>query len=649
MERRLESLFPAVVACLSFAVACSPPANSNSNNGPCGTVTCPVGCGISADCLHCVPEVDAGEGVGTTCSQNSDCCTGYCDPTSSLCALSPDAGAPGITTDGGVNPAGDGGPTVADAGCSGDVPVEGPCTQSCDCSSDWCPKPQDGGTSVCACNAPDKGYACKVPSDCCAGGICNDGGVCVSAPTKSCKPSNPPTPANDAQCGDVTQMVCGSSGTCIPNCHVGSCATGQICDMEGHCVSAVSTSGGATSSGGSSTSSSSGGGSSTSGSASSSSGGSSTSSSSGGTSGSCAALDQSEFGGCADAGTTVCGSGLTCTNDPAFGSWACEYTCSKTTDCPDLGTVCVNQACTLNACGAGTAPDGGSVNGSYDNLCNAAATNDGTCMPVVDPDAGFLGFGICVQGGSSATTCSASASTRCAAGASGSNLCKAGLLCSSPSATCVQMCDPNGGTCPGGVTCSAQNQYVGICPSSSSSSSSGGSSTSSSGGSSTSSSGGSSTSSSGGSSTSSSGGTSGSIVCQGCTPGQHDCGANGVCITDNNYYTGCGTACSSHTTCPSGSTCQDFVNYDSQTGSTSDAGTWCFPASDVCSGGSSGSSGSSGAGCGQVGDQCSTGSDCCNNYCRGGVCHCNKGGGKYPCQSQSDCCSGVTCSNGYCN
>ena len=132
----------------------------------------------------------------------------------------------------------------------------------------------------------------------------------------------------------------------------------------------------------------------------------------------------------------------------------CEYPCSQSSGCPDLATVCQSGDCTFNFCGTGT------TNGAYDGKCNAAATNDGTCLPQ-EVDAGVY-FGACVQGGTATTACSSTSTTR-SAGASA--LCAPGGLCNGTS--CISLCDPTAATnsCPTGESCSAaaSDPALGIC------------------------------------------------------------------------------------------------------------------------------------------------------------------------------------------
>lgn len=83
----------------------------------------------------------------------------------------------------------------------------------------------------------------------------------------------------------------------------------------------------------------------------------------------------------------------------------------------------------------------------------------------------------------------------------------------------------------------------------------------------------------------------------------------------------------------------------SSSGGVTGGGTAGTSGGQTTGGGSSsgGVAGSSAGACGQVGTACARGSDCCGDYCRNGVCHCNKGDRGYPCRSDGDCCKPAVC------
>ncbi|MHB1844006.1 MAG: hypothetical protein ACYCWW_04105 [Deltaproteobacteria bacterium] len=142
-----------------------------------------------------------------------------------------------------------------------------------------------------------------------------------------------------------------------------------------------------------------------------------------------------------------CDCNLRCVTDPFLGS-ACELPCATSTDCSDPATTCLNGSCSINECGASgsgvIAVDGGfadgGTNGIYDGLCNAAATNDGTCLPTSDSTGNPLG--LCIQGGvlDAGAPCSLSALREI------SMLCRGGLLCISSDGgnlgACREICNP---------------------------------------------------------------------------------------------------------------------------------------------------------------------------------------------------------------
>ena len=704
MVRCLKSLLGFGAAAFVVASWSGCAATTAADAGNCGNVTCPTGCDISSDCTSCIPE-SASAGAGSTCTSNTDCCTGTC--VNGTCTP-PSGGTSSSSSSGGSSGAGN---VAVGQACTGT-------TSSNNCSSQYC-KSEDGG-QFCACNkAPASGgtaYPCQVPSDCCTGATCTNNQCVASASSSSsssgssgspsgCKAwTGSPVPTYDQACNPTggTADVCSQTGTCIANCTVTAsvCTTGETCNANGHCSAPASStsSGAATGSSGSSGSSSSTGGTSTGGTSSG-----SGSSSSGLATACTTTLNVAELTPC-DGGTSGCPTGLICANDPNAGP-TCEYACTSITNCPDLITNCDTTvgSCVFNLCGVQGAS--GTTNGSYDGTCAAASTADGTCFPIdASGDGGAAQYGLCLQGGSITNdTATCSLDIACAA----NDLCGAGWFCNSASSTattgsCVQLCSPttNKG-CASGTTCTPQSSDVGVCvPNTSSSSSSGGTSGSSS--SSSSSTGGTSSGSKSSSASSSSGSSSGSLPgdtcsscdttpCSGtnddcvCDPNDPLC-SNGYCANDcYNTTTGAGD----QTQCTGGTQC---IEVSDATGSGGDDGNGndyaCYPASGTCIG-ASGVCGASGTDTGRGGDTCAAATDCCSQYCvtskrYGSVCECNpapegtctvatqatdcnpngsgtqSAGGvctggtcQFPCASDSDCCTGGSnpsagCMNGFC-
>ncbi len=160
-----------------------------------------------------------------------------------------------------------------------------------------------------------------------------------------------------------------------------------------------------------------------------------------------------------------CGCPLECVDDPAYGGAVCEAVCTPSVQCDSPFTTCVGGHCQLNACGI--TPVGDSAGGVFNATCNAAGSDDGTCLPqgVFLPDGGFgASWGLCVQGGTDDGGCQADAGRGGGAG----TLCPAGSVCASEFVGCAPACDPtvanscDGGSCaalPGAT--SAQAGYCG--------------------------------------------------------------------------------------------------------------------------------------------------------------------------------------------
>jgi hypothetical protein len=186
-------------------------------------------------------------------------------------------------------------------------------------------------------------------------------------------------------------------------------------------------------------------------------------------------------GGCAEGLPTVewqecgpgnaCGCPGLCVTDPANGAQVtgavCEVSCTATTDCPDLGTHCVDGLCRVNYCG--TDLGGQPAPGHFDGPCDAAGRGDGLCLPGgLFTDAGQA-VGVCVQEGVATVGCDSSlthfevlgqdrgpnpfALTRDAL----ASVCAAGLDCffTPDGGACLQACDPlsTDAGCPAGQGC----------------------------------------------------------------------------------------------------------------------------------------------------------------------------------------------------
>ncbi|HUB05453.1 MAG TPA: hypothetical protein VMB50_00540 [Myxococcales bacterium] len=161
-------------------------------------------------------------------------------------------------------------------------------------------------------------------------------------------------------------------------------------------------------------------------------------------------IDPTEYDACP---STTCGAGLACVEDAIFATTVCEYGCVTTSDCPDILSICSAGQCTLNECT------------DYGGTCSADGWEDGTCVadlvPLPDGGAEFVGFGLCLQGGSSPGSCDgATEPSRCPSTAL---LCPAGWACDTAS-TCLQLCQPGTtGGCPGGKSCVVIDGYDGEC------------------------------------------------------------------------------------------------------------------------------------------------------------------------------------------
>ena len=415
----------ATAAALALAPACGPAAGCNS--------TCPVGCDISPDCSTCVPE-SAQAGLGIACNTDQDCCTGTC--------------------------------------------VSGTCTAD-NLGLGASGSPSGGGSSGSAGTTGGHGTS---------GGASTGGSSTGAAAT--CTPSNPPSVASDEQCGNLGALVCSATGTCIANCNVQpqTCATGQICEANGHCENPGTTAGngsagngtagngsagngstgtasagtttgtsaGTASAGTTTGGSSTGGGTTTGGSA----GNTTTTSSGGSTTGSATAGTTSgSSAGCAGSGQEYdncttnadCSCPLNCVN--SNGSSFCLQPCSSFQQCQTYeicDTTLPVTSCYPNYCS--TNPWGACAGGN-----DTGSSETGTCN-VYSDDQGNP-YGICFAGGSSAEFSGCNFSPTYSTPAA--DQCTVGDFCgetASSGSLCFQGCDPTGElqgapACQHGLSC----------------------------------------------------------------------------------------------------------------------------------------------------------------------------------------------------
>jgi hypothetical protein len=149
-------------------------------------------------------------------------------------------------------------------------------------------------------------------------------------------------------------------------------------------------------------------------------------------------------------------------------NYFCFQACTATPDCLDPDTVCETSTepagsfCAPNDCGPGSAPDGGSSNGTaFFAPCDSSDAGDGTCIPYSYEDAGTFGTaGAALDGGVCDVARSGSAP-----------LCKVGFGCDLANSTtqgiCTPLCDPldaGGPVCPHGATCVQEPGFsAGLC------------------------------------------------------------------------------------------------------------------------------------------------------------------------------------------
>jgi hypothetical protein len=150
-----------------------------------------------------------------------------------------------------------------------------------------------------------------------------------------------------------------------------------------------------------------------------------------------------ELGGCNTSADCACPQ--SCVTDPNFGQ-TCETPCQATSDCPTAYTSCQSNLCQYDYCAA--SPNG-SAPGQYDGPCNAAGTNDGTCLPYeYQPNStDIVPIGLCSQAGDAGT---GAACTE----ARGAPLCAVGGICleePNGNSACFVTCNPtlDAGVCGG--------------------------------------------------------------------------------------------------------------------------------------------------------------------------------------------------------
>jgi hypothetical protein len=156
-------------------------------------------------------------------------------------------------------------------------------------------------------------------------------------------------------------------------------------------------------------------------------------------------------------GSTTCAAPTQCGFDPVQQADLCLYTCSVTSDCPDISTDCVDGICVHQGCG-GVGDGGVDYAGTLNSSCNSSRFNDGTCVP----QSGLNSPGVCLQtGGTTTTACNSY--TRCS---EASQMCETGWACiptgsNGGPGNCVEFCEPNGAdTCPSGQSCVLQSDGV---------------------------------------------------------------------------------------------------------------------------------------------------------------------------------------------
>ncbi|CAF3872679.1 unnamed protein product, partial [Adineta steineri] len=183
-----------------------------------------VDCGGSPCTARC--------GIGSACSQNSDCANGNCHHTSMTCQ-------PYSCDDGNTNE----GETDIDCGgpCSTKCPLGEACSVNSDCANGNChhtsktcqnPSCDDGninqGESSIDCGGPVCGATCALGNTCsgnqdCANGNCHHTKLTCELP--SCDDGNKNEQEGDIDCGGPCAVKCGLHSTCLLNtdCANGNC------------------------------------------------------------------------------------------------------------------------------------------------------------------------------------------------------------------------------------------------------------------------------------------------------------------------------------------------------------------------------------------------------------------------------------------
>jgi hypothetical protein len=172
----------------------------------------PQFCNISDSLGICAPKKDNDQ----SCTLDSDCVSGYCDPTLKVCKPAPTATPTGTPTQTSTPTPKPGDP------CSND----NQCPQGFPCSTD---------EHVCCNGSPNcqPGYSCTIPGSF---------GYCTLVPAS---PTVTPLSGLGVQCTSNTECA---SGFCAMQGNVGVCCdkactgTGQSCNSQGHCVGDVGTS-----------------------------------------------------------------------------------------------------------------------------------------------------------------------------------------------------------------------------------------------------------------------------------------------------------------------------------------------------------------------------------------------------------------------
>ncbi len=300
-----------------------------------------------------------------------------------------------------------------------------PCTNGGMCVAEIASEPElgfclgGGGSSGSgACSGPPP--ACTCSTNCVCQPVCDNGAwTCSEACTggSSSGSGTSSSSGSSSSCGPPPICSCSPGCSCGSSCSNGTWSCFQVCGSVGG--------------------------------------------SSGSSSGGCnPQLAATELTPCQN--SSECGCPTICVDDALAGQQVCEYPCTQTSDCPDLHTVCTGVSCTIDLCGVAI---GGPPNGTLDGPCNSEGTDDGTCVPTAPADGGQT-FGICIEGGTSQTNCSTSA-TR----SDLSQACAEGYICGQglgSSNVCYVVCNPtvSSSVCKSNQTCTAfdaSDPELGVC------------------------------------------------------------------------------------------------------------------------------------------------------------------------------------------